>query len=160
MSLSNFVNEETIFIYEGGDHPQQLFEWIAPILLEKGFVKDAFQANIIKREENYPTGIALTHISETFPGVAIPHTDSVYVLQERVIPIKLNKPVAFKEMINPGNDVSVGFVFMILNKDADSQAKILPAIMDYLRDTPADDLAALFNAKDEAEIYKYINNNK
>ena len=71
-----------------------------------------FLDHLIEREENYPTGLDLTLIDQALPNIAIPHTESEYVNTTRIIPIKLNHPISFNNMIQPKNRVG-RFLFFL-----------------------------------------------
>ncbi|ESP64395.1 hypothetical protein BHN418_06914, partial [Streptococcus pneumoniae BHN418] len=45
----------------------------------------------------------------------IPHTDIVHNLAEKVVVVRLEKPVTFHNMIAPGKEVEVSLLFFIIN---------------------------------------------
>ena len=50
---------------------EEMFNEIGTVLIEKGMVKPVYIEKILKREENFPTGIDLGYMQ-----VAMPHEES------------------------------------------------------------------------------------
>ncbi|APT18372.1 phosphoenolpyruvate-dependent sugar PTS family porter, EIIA 2 [Amylolactobacillus amylotrophicus DSM 20534] len=133
-----------------------VFEDVARQLLQAGYVKDDFLCNLKERENNYPTGIDITPISTELANVAIPHTEGEFVNARLIVPVKLTQEVTFKNMILPDEELSVKFLFMILNNDPEGQANVLAQIMDFLSQTPVADLQQLFASEDTTAIYQFL----
>lgn len=74
----------------------------------------------------------------------------------KVVPIRLEKPIEFANMIAPDQKLQVSFLFMILNNDPEGQANVLTQIMDFLTTSSAETLKSLFQAEDPATIYKIL----
>lgn len=144
-----FIGDETT-----KDH---LFKTIADELLDKGYVKSEFYEKIVEREKNYPTGMDISVIDKNLPHIAIPHTESEYVNETMIVPIKLNNAVEFNNMINPEEVLDVTFLFMILNDQKESQSSILAAIMDFLNNSNSEELKMFFNYESKDDIYNYLN---
>ena len=53
--------------------------------------------------------------------MAIPHTDIVHNLAEKVVVVRLEKPVTFHNMIAPDKEVEVSLLFFIINNSSSSQ---------------------------------------
>ena len=49
---------------------------------------------------------------EGTPNIAIPHTESEFVKTCRIVPVKLNHPITFHNMIAPDASFEVRFLFM------------------------------------------------
>ena len=75
-----------------------------------------------------------------------------------IVPVALKNEVIFKNMIEPDKNLSVKFLFMILNDNPEGQANILAQIMDFLRLTPVSKLTELFNYTDQDKIFQFLNN--
>ena len=58
---------------------EEALQKLSEELRKKQCVTDDFYQNIIRREEIFPTGLAINGM-----GVAIPHTDSQYVNESQV----------------------------------------------------------------------------
>lgn len=107
-------------------------------------------------EDKYPTGIDLSVVSPEYPNVAIPHTESEFVKERKVVPIKLKHPIAFNNMIDPSQEFEVSFLFMILNDDPEGQSNVLAQIMDFINKTPQNQLMTFFKSTSEDAIYSFL----
>ena len=70
-------------------------------------------------------------LGKDLPNVAIPHTDIVHNLAEKVVVVRLEKPVTFHNMIAPDKEVEVSLLFFIINNSSSSQTNILAQLMDF-----------------------------
>ena len=73
-------------------------------------------------------------LGKDLPNVAIPHTDIVHNLAEKVVVVRLEKPVTFHNMIAPDKEVEVSLLFFIINNSSSSQTNILAQLMDFLQE--------------------------
>ena len=92
-------------------------------------MKKDFLKKILERERVYPTGLAIGKF-----GVAIPHTDSVYVNRSQIAFMSLKNPVKFKNMGNVSEDVDVNYLFMIAMSQPHEQSEILVKLMEMFAD--------------------------
>lgn len=138
---------------------EEIFAEVGSALLTKGWVTEDFAAHVIEREKNYPTGIDLEILQRNLPNVGVPHTESMYVKTRMIVPIKLKQDVMFHNMIDPSKEMSVRFLFMILNNDPEGQANMLAAIMDFLTKSDAEALNKVFASEDKETIYTFLTNN-
>ncbi|MCG4281164.1 PTS sugar transporter subunit IIA [Lacticaseibacillus saniviri] len=152
---SKLFSPELIFI-EDATTQEDVFKQVSARLETLGAVKPTFYDNLTERERNYPTGIDMSVVNTDYPNVAIPHTEGEFVNTRRIVPIKLNHPITFHNMIDPEQTFPVKFLFMILNNDPEGQANVLAQIMDFLTTTPQSELENLFNATDTDSIYQLL----
>lgn len=150
--------EETVFV-SSQTSQKGVFREVYDDLLKKKLVTVDFFEHLIEREENYPTGLDLTLIDQKLPNIAIPHTESDYVNTTRIIPIKLTHPISFNNMIQPKTELEVSFLFMILNKDGETQSNLLATIMDFINALDQSTLLHFFQLNDPKEIYTFLTNN-
>lgn len=153
--MNNYFFEDTTYV-SGKTTQLEVFEEVYWDLLEKKLVTEDFLENLIEREKNYPTGLSLTPVSEGLPDIAIPHTESEFVLTTRIIPIKLKKPISFNDMISPDDQVSAHFLFMILNQNGEAQAGMLADIMDFINSVDKEVLCDFFNLENPELIYQFL----
>lgn len=113
------LEKDLIFINKSFENRNKIFEYLNSVLLEKKYVKDSFLDGIIKREENYPTGL-----QTPVCGIAIPHTDSEHINEEKLVILTLDEPVEFENMDGSSN-VEVKIVIMMLIKGGDNQIYML-----------------------------------
>ena len=73
--MSNFVfNESVILLNLEGEKDSEIIQIMAENLVDQGLVKESFVPAILKREDEFPTGLPTEGVS-----VAIPHTDAEHV---------------------------------------------------------------------------------
>ncbi|WCG22900.1 PTS sugar transporter subunit IIA [Vagococcus lutrae] len=135
---------------------EEVFKEISIILKNKGLVTENFLDNIMEREKNYPTGINMEVVNPTIPNIAIPHTETQYVKDCAIVPVKLNNTITFCNMINPNEQIDVSYLFMILNNDPHNQANMLASIMDFMVNTNPTELSSFFEETDSKKIYAFL----
>ncbi|MBF8969629.1 PTS sugar transporter subunit IIA [Streptococcus sp. NLN76] len=156
--MTNLFAKETVFISEALTQ-NDVFVEVAQALLEHGLVTEEFLSNLVEREKQYPTGLPLAPIDERLPNVAIPHTESSFVNQTRIVPVKLKHPLIFHNMIVPDEELQVSFLFMILNHDESEQSGLLAQIMDFVNRQNVEDLVEFFSFESVEEVYHYLEKN-
>lgn len=131
--------------WEAGNQTE-VFERMAAILVEKGYVKDSFLPSILTREENYPTALPI----EPYP-VAIPHTDPAHIIKPFIAPIRLKNSVDWREMGN--NDVihQVQFIFMLGFLKSEEHQGLLVTLVGNVQDSVM--MTRLMNAKTAEEYF-------
>lgn len=135
----------------------KVFSEIAKELLKRNLVTTDFLENLISREESYPTGMDMSIVSPNLPNIAIPHTETEFVKTCAIIPIKLETPISFYNMISPQEQLEVTYLFMILNNDPHSQAGMLASIMDFMVQTDSTKLEAFFKETNSYDISQFLN---
>lgn len=155
MENKSIFAKDAIFVSNESDQ-DKLLENIYNHLLESGYVKGNFLAHIIEREHHYPTGLNTKTLGKDLPNVAIPHTEGEFVNTRLIVPVALNNPVVFYNMINPPEKLDVKFLFMLLETNPDGQAKLLSQVMNFLANTPEKDLKNFLNFTDPDAIYQYL----
>ncbi len=94
-----------------------------------GYVRDTFVDAALAREKKLPTGLPLG--GEI--NAAIPHTDIIHVIKPGVAMATLKRPVIFKNMVQPEEDVSVRLVFLLSLEHPHSQIEMLQEIAGVLQ---------------------------
>lgn len=150
----NLIEKDLIF-KEDFVSLDQAFKCLSKIFLERGLVKQGYLEALMEREKNYPTGIDLTAVSQEFPNIAIPHTESMYCNATKVIVIKLERDIVSKDMMNPDKDLNVKYLFMVLNKDGGEQSNILAKIMEFA--TNKENISMLAASDSLDSIYDVVN---
>lgn len=93
-------------------------------------------------------------LGKDLPNVAIPHTDIVHNLAEKVVVVRLDQPVTFHNMIVPSNEVQVSLLFFIINNSNASQTNILAQLMDFF--TADGNLESLSELDEADKLFHYI----
>lgn len=102
----------------------QLLELLAKELYERGYVKSTYLGALIKREEEYPTGLVITRDFH----VAIPHADVEHVEKEALVVVRTNRKVTFRKMDEPDVEVPVDAVFLLVIKEPSGYVKFLATL--------------------------------
>ena len=110
------------------DSREEYLSDTAGMLEREGLVKAGFKKVRMDREEQYPTGIKTL----TLP-VSIPHAEFSYVNRESIVVTVFEKPVAFRRMDAPDEEVEAEVSFMLLLRDAHSHLTVLQQLSGLLQ---------------------------
>lgn len=146
---------DAVFVSDKSNQDELLKE-IYDNLLDLGYVKGDFLAHIVQREHDFPTGLDTSTLGQNLPNIAIPHTEGAFVNKRLIVPVALENPVAFHNMVKPDEGLQVQFLFMLLETNPDGQAKLLSQVMNFLAKTSEKDLRMFLNFKDPDAIYEYL----
>lgn len=122
---------------------------LGTLLHKGGFVKESFVPAVIKREQEFATGLPTAEV-----GVAIPHTDVEHVLKQAIAIGVLQNPVEFGEMGNPGSTVPVQIVCLLAVAKSEILVKILQSLVEMFQ-TPGL-LKQIVQARNPSEIVKIL----
>lgn len=121
-------DEELIYLNKDFENQEKAFAFLSEKLLQIGIVNEEFFQNIKERERIFPTGL---RIGEW--GIAIPHTDSIYVNRSQIAYVSLITPILFKEMGNADAEVPVRQIFMLALKEAHEQLEVLQKLIEMVQ---------------------------
>lgn len=158
MMNQNYFSENAVYVMDELDQ-DEILKNIYDQLLKNGYVKGDFLEHIIEREHKFPTGLNLSTLGDNLPNIAVPHTEGEFVNISLIVPVALKNPVIFHNMIKPGEELEVSFLFMLLDDHPDGQAQLLSRVMDFLAKTPADQLRNFLNYKNPEAIYQFLKQN-
>jgi PTS system galactitol-specific IIA component len=153
MKISELFHQEIIVTNLEAENREEVFRVLYKKLLDNGYVKESFLEGIIKRENTFPTGLLLNNYN-----VAIPHTDAEHVLKPAIAVATLSKPVIFKNMANPQEDVNVNIVFMIALNESHSQVEMLQQLVELIQNENF--LMSILNAKGGDEVIDLMNKSR
>jgi PTS system galactitol-specific IIA component len=123
--LDDLVKEELIFLDIEAANKEDLIRKLCDTLFEKKYVNENYVNDVLKREENYPTGLPTEVLK-----VAIPHAEVSENIDIPVIVIaRLKKPVEFIEMGTFEKKVKVNFVLLLAVKGNQTQLELLPKLI-------------------------------
>lgn len=117
-------NEKLARFHVRADSARQAICLGSRMLLEAGDVKGEFERHVLEREVLFPTGLDVQPV-----GVAIPHTDSIYVNHSQMAFVSLRRPVEFRYMADKDRIVRVGMVFVLAMAHSHEQVDTLSALM-------------------------------
>lgn len=104
---------------------------LSEILESKGFVKESYRESILAREKMHPTGLMV----EDLINIAIPHTDVEHVLKPTMVVIKHSSSnFQFFRMDEPGSEIPVDVVFLLVVKESDGYVNFLAALTNLFQD--------------------------
>lgn len=122
-------------------------------LFNANYVKKTFFENVIKREQNFPTGIKTKTI-----GIAMPHTDSEYVNKSTISIGVLKNPVIFHQMTNENETVEVNIIFLLALADAKKHLNVLQNLVEIIKDENTLNSMIQMNKKEIIDLLnRYIN---
>ena len=119
-------------------------------LEEQGYVKNSYIQAALDREKELPTGLPLG--GEI--NAAIPHTDIEHVLKPALGMATLRKPVIFKNMVSPQEDVLVRLVFLLALEQPKAQIEMLQEVASVIQN--ADLVKKLVSQKSVDGVIKVL----
>lgn len=156
--MSHLFSKESVFV-SNATSKEEVFAEVSEALIKSGVVKENFLEHVLEREKNYPTAISLANISKAYPNVAIPHTEPEFVNNTKIVPVKLTNSLVFQNMSSRHKDITVDFLFVILNADKASQVHLLSDLVAFFETQDKDALAEFFTLTDTDAIYDYLQAN-
>ncbi|MGM0291574.1 PTS system, galactitol-specific IIA component [Enterococcus sp. AZ062] len=126
--MSLFFDHQLALLNQSFTTKEEALQKLSEELRKKQCVTDDFYQNIIRREEIFPTGLAINGM-----GVAIPHTDSQYVNESQVAFMSLKKPLPFIEMGTNDKEIEVSLLFMLALKEPHEQLEMLQKLIEMFQ---------------------------
>ena len=102
------------------DSAEQAIHALCVKLVESGAVDPRYEAEVLKREGEYPTGLP----TAGYP-LAMPHAANTYVKHSAIAVGRLESPVSFASMAMDGEMLAVRLVFLLAIKDPNQQLDLL-----------------------------------
>ncbi len=128
---------------------EEIMEQLGSALIQEGYAKESYVNALIKREQEFPTGLDIGGV-----GVAIPHTDISHVKKEGIAIGVLKQPVSFIQMGTDDETVDVRLVFMLAVVNPNAHIDQLQRILSIIQDT--DVLKKLLSVKETNKIIEII----
>lgn len=126
----------------------EVLSYLADKLKEEGFVKEGYKEGIIKREEEYPTGLPAEI------KIAIPHCDHTLVNEAAIAIGILEKSIDFKAMDDPSMSLDVEIVIMLALDEPHGHIEMLQKIIKLIQSS--EDLKKILSSKDDEETSQII----
>lgn len=124
---------------------------LSKVLTDANYVKNTYADGILKREENYPTGLFTGHIN-----VAVPHTDCIHVNEDAIAVGILSDPVIFRAMDDVTKSVPVSIIIMLALKEAHGQVAMLQKIIALVKEQQI--LKNILEIDNSQKVYKILSN--
>ena len=129
-------NKELIYKKESTLKKNEVLAEMAELLRKNGFVKDTYGEALIKREEEYPTGLETGEINAAI-AVGI-----------------LKNPIDFNKMEEPENSTAVRIIIMLALDSPHGHIDMLGKIIEMIKNRET--LNQLVKEDNKEEIYKII----
>lgn len=128
-SLHTYLVPEALVFGLEADSAEEVIRNLAGKLMYAGYVRESYVESVLAREQKQPTGLPL----EGRFNAAIPHTDVDYVIKPGIAMATLNRPVMFRNMVNPDEEVAVHLVFLLALDQPKSQIEMLQQLSQVLQ---------------------------
>jgi PTS system galactitol-specific IIA component len=112
--------ESSVIVDVASPDAEAVIQLLADRLHQQGWVGSKYGWDTILREREHPTGLP----TQPF-GIAFPHADAAGVNESSLAVASMRKPVIFKNMGDPDEDLKVELVFMLANKSPEEQIQTL-----------------------------------
>ncbi len=121
------MKKENILVIDGeaADYKEAI-KRAGDSLRRKGYVKDNFVEECIKREKIYPTGLP------TETPIAIPHCSSKFVERESMCVLRLKNEVKFHRIDDFDQSISTSLIFNLALKNDDEHVVFLQKLIEAL----------------------------
>jgi PTS system galactitol-specific IIA component len=153
MDVIDFVNNGVILTSLDASCKEDVFKSLHEELYKNGNVKESFYDGLVKRENEFPTGLALSNYN-----VAIPHTDAQHIIKSCIAVATLKTPVIFQCMEDESKSIEVSVVFMLAMGDSHGHIKMLQKLVALIQNDSF--LENVLKAKDKNEILNLIIQNE
>ena len=130
---------------------EEMFNEIGKVLIEKEMVKPVYIEEILKREENFPTGLDLGYMQ-----VAMPHVEAKYVNDNAVFIVTTKKGVEFENAEDDGM-VNSKIIFGLIIKDSDKHLDFLMKLVELYQ--KEDVLKKIYDSNDVEEVMTILKQN-
>ena len=130
---------------------EEMFNEIGKGLIEKEMVKPVYIEEILKREENFPTGLDLGYMQ-----VAMPHVEAKYVNDNAVFIVTTKKGVEFENAEDDGM-VNSKIIFGLIVKDSDKHLDFLMKLTELFQKEEA--LKKIYDSNDVEEVITILKQN-
>jgi PTS system galactitol-specific IIA component len=113
-------NDDLVVLDLDAPDARGVIEVLADKLAERSYVSGDYGQHTFAREQEHPTGLPTKPFC-----IAFPHADAEGVYHSALAMASLHKPVLFKNMGDPEEELSVHLVFMLANRDPEEQVQTL-----------------------------------
>ncbi|WP_136314152.1 PTS sugar transporter subunit IIA [Actinomyces procaprae] len=128
---------------------EEFFGRISAELRQGGYIRESFRDALAERERKYPTALP------TAPeAVAIPHSDTEHIITPFIAPVRLAKPIDWREMGNDDVIHPVRFIFVLGFVQEDRHVEVLQILLQAFQD-PAF-MEQLSGARTPDEYYRVL----
>lgn len=152
-NYSKLFDKKLIFLNVAASERNDLYQQVSDKLEKLGFVHDSFSQALIKREDEFPTGV----ITQYLP-IALPHANPENVKKPFIAVVQTKDNIHVQQMGTNDAEKTRNFFFLgIVKETQDLQVKLLQRFMQLMNDQGfVIDFKKISTAKD---MYDYLINN-
>ncbi|PWH17411.1 MAG: PTS sugar transporter subunit IIA [Anaerolineae bacterium] len=129
ITLQAYLVPEALIFGMDAETSEEVIRNLAGKLMYAGYVRGSFAEGVLTRERAQPTGLPL----DGKYNAAIPHTDVDHVIKPGIAMATLARPVMFRNMVNPEEQVPVQLVFLLALDQPKSQIEMLQQVSHVLQ---------------------------
>ncbi|QTL97646.1 PTS sugar transporter subunit IIA [Iocasia frigidifontis] len=122
------LNSDLVEINLDLNNKEEVISRLSDHMLKKGFVKTGYKEAVLKREEEFPTGL-----HGAFIDFAIPHTESKYVNEAAIAVGLLKNKVRFSTMEDYEEEVEVSLVLLLAILNPSKQIRFLQKLIEMMQ---------------------------
>lgn len=149
-TLVNLLKLEHIAVGMDASDAGQAIHALNDLLVQSGYAEPGFAADVLAREQTFPTGLPTQPVP-----VAIPHADPVHLIRSCVAIGILKSPVRFGQMGTDGStSLDAKIVFLLAIKEREKQVVTIQQLIALIQSP--DMLLGLTQATDAAEVLRLI----
>ena len=145
-----YVEEDLVFYNQPLVNQIEVFDFMADELEKKDYVTTGFREAIKKREQKFPTGLKLSDMN-----VAIVHTEAVFSKTEKLVVIKPENPVMFRNIENL-EPIDVDLVIGLILNDSNKHLEILKKVSQLFQNQEM--MKDIQDVKSQAELSSLMQN--
>jgi len=145
-----YVEEDLVFYNQPLVNQIEVFDFMADELEKKDYVTSGFREAIKKREQKFPTGLKLSDMN-----VAIVHTEAVFSKTEKLVVIKPENPVMFRNIENL-EPIDVDLVIGLILNDSNKHLEILKKVSQLFQNQEM--MKDIQDVKSQAELSSLMQN--
>lgn len=123
-----YFSKNIAFFNEYCKDKEEALKKLSDEFLSKGLVKNTFYQAVMDREKVCPTGLCVNGV-----GIAIPHTDSIHIIEPQIGFMSLKEPVIFKDMVDDKHEIKVSVIFMLGLLKSEQQVKTLQKLVEFFQ---------------------------
>jgi len=151
--MNSLLDKDLILIRKDVSNYQEVLELLGNIMIDKGYANPNYIEGLMEREREFATGVPAEPI-----GVAIPHTDSTFVKEDKIGLLTLNNPVKFGEMGSASNEtVEVKLVILLGLADGERHIRALQKIIQLIQNSEF--VEKIISANTNEEAYQLLEGN-
>ncbi len=142
-------NEQLVIMDCEATDSSEVISQLCTRMEQHGMVKETYKAAVIKREEEFPTGIPTA-----FYDIAIPHAPSSHVINPGIAIAYLRNDVKFYSMGAEDELLSPKIVILLAIKDPQAQLTLLRNLMGAFEDEQL--MTELLHAKNVGDVVDVV----